>query len=46
VTPAGSTTPVIGPAAFNLEKGTGYIVYAVGSLSGGLDLVIHTIDRS
>ncbi len=46
VTPAGTTTPVIGPAAFNLQKGTGYIIYAVGSLTGSLDLVIHTIDRS
>jgi len=33
IAPAGQTTPVFGPQNLTLNAGTGYVVYAVGSLS-------------
>lgn len=33
IAPAGSDTPVFGPISLTLTKGTGYLVYAVGSVA-------------
>lgn len=44
VNPAGASDPVIGPVDLTLDEGTGYFVYAFGSLDdGNLDLLVQTI---
>jgi hypothetical protein len=43
--PAGSTTPVFGPVALNLETGYSYIINAVGSLAGNsFGLILEATD--
>ena len=42
--PAGTTDPVFGPVTLNLEAGTAYFVYAIGSLQNEtFTLLTHTI---
>ena len=41
LTPAGQTSPVIGPYYFQLNPRTAYLIYAVGSLSTGSFTLIH-----
>jgi hypothetical protein len=44
VVPAGGTSPVIGPATLQLQEGTHYLIYAIGSLDqSNLDLLIQVI---
>lgn len=44
VAATGTTDPVIGPVDLNLDAGTGYIVYAVGSLDdGNLNVLVQSI---
>lgn len=46
LTPAGQTTPVIGPYFFQLVPHTAYLVYAVGSLETGSFTLIHKCPAS
>jgi hypothetical protein len=45
VSATGATDPVLGPVDLQLREGTGYFVYAIGSLEDGtLDLLVQTVD--